>query len=225
MARKGGVERREQFVQAAQQLFYTKGYENTSVNDIISAVGVSKGAFYHHFDSKEAVLVAVVSALATRTKAIIQPILDDSQLSAIQKFNQMTRTVGAWKNERREELLAITGMMYSNDNIHLRHRLNSETARIVVPLLSQIFGQGMAEGVFDLGGIKEDDAAELVFTLLRTTGETAIYLLLDPNRPADAATIALSKYNAAQKMIERILDAPVGSLPLIDRKIFASWFV
>lgn len=224
MARTSGAERRTQFIQAAQQLFFTNGYEATSVNDIINAVGVSKGAFYHHFDSKEAILVAVVSAMVTQTTALIQPILDDSQLSAIEKFNQMTHAIGNWKNERRGQMMAITRMMYSNDNLHLRHRLTLESTRITVPVLSQIFEQGAAEGVFDLGGIKGEDVAEYVLTLIRTTGETAVYLLLDPDRPADAATIALDKYAAAQKMVERILDAPPGSLPLIDREIFRSWF-
>ncbi len=224
MARTSGPERRAQFIQAAQQLFYTKGYESTSVNDIITAVGVSKGAFYHHFDSKEAVLVAVVGALVAQTTAIIQPILDDNQLTAIEKFNQMTHIVGNWKNERREQMMAVMSMMYSSDNLHLRNRLNLETTRIAVPVLSHIFEQGVTEGVFDLGGVSGEDAAEYVLTLIRTTGETAIYMLLDPNRPADSAAIALSKYDAAQKMIERILGAPTGSLPLIEREIFASWF-
>ncbi len=40
-------ERRTEFIETAQALFYTKGYERTSVNDIIEAVGVSKGAFYY----------------------------------------------------------------------------------------------------------------------------------------------------------------------------------
>lgn len=217
--------RRDEFIVAAQQLFYTKGYESTSVNDIINAVGVSKGAFYHYFDSKETMMMAVVSAMVAQTRLLTQPILDDEQLTAIEKFNRMTRTIGHWKNERREQIDAVMRVIYSNDNLHLRHRLINENAQVSAPVFARIFEQGVAEGVFDLGGVKEEDAAECVITLLRSTGETAVYLLLDPNRPADAATIALDKYAAAQKMIERILGAPAGSLSIIDQEIFASWFV
>ena len=49
---KKGDARRGELLAAAEKLFYTKGYENTSVQDILDAVGFSKGGFYHHFDSK-----------------------------------------------------------------------------------------------------------------------------------------------------------------------------
>lgn len=224
MARIDGAERRTQFIVAAQQLFYTKGYESTSVNDIINAVGVSKGAFYHHFDSKESMLVAVVASLVEQTTSIMQPILDNDQLTAIEKFNQITRSVGNWKSERRDQMMHVLRMMYSNDNLHLRHRLDAETTKIAVPVLSSIFEQGIAEGVFNLGGIPEADAAEYVLTLLRVTGETVIYMMLAPDQPANAAAIASSKYEAAQMMIERILSAPTGSLPIMDREALGQWF-
>ena len=56
---KKGDARRGELLAAAEKLFYTKGYENTSVQDILDAVGFSKGGFYHHFDSKLAVLEAI----------------------------------------------------------------------------------------------------------------------------------------------------------------------
>lgn len=225
MARTDGAERRAQFIGAAQQLFYTKGYESTSVNDIINAIGVSKGAFYHHFDSKESMLVAVVASLVEQTTAIMEPILDNHQLTAIEKFKQITRSVGDWKSERRDEMMNVMRMMYSNENLHLRHRLNAETGRIAVPVLSRIFEQGINEGVFNLDGIHGEDAAEYVLTLLRTTGEAVIYMMLDPNQPEDAAAIAISKYENAQIMIERILDAPAGSLTIMDYDALAQWFI
>ena len=43
----------------ALELFYKKGYENTTIKDIIEEIGVSKGAFYHYFESKEDVIVAI----------------------------------------------------------------------------------------------------------------------------------------------------------------------
>ncbi|MCK4578956.1 MAG: TetR/AcrR family transcriptional regulator, partial [Candidatus Marinimicrobia bacterium] len=45
-------ERKTEFLDAARELFYSLGYEQTSVNTIIEKVGVSKGTFYHYFKSK-----------------------------------------------------------------------------------------------------------------------------------------------------------------------------
>ncbi len=66
---KAADERRSEFIAAAQNLFYSKGYESTSVNDLISVVGVSKGAFYHYFDSKQAVLEALVDDMQSQYQA------------------------------------------------------------------------------------------------------------------------------------------------------------
>ena len=62
---KKGDARRGELLAASEKLFYTKGYENTSVQDILDAVGFSKGGFYHHFDSKLAVLEAICQQYPT----------------------------------------------------------------------------------------------------------------------------------------------------------------
>ncbi len=62
-------ERRSELVAAAQQLFYTKGYERTSVSDIVKAVGVAQGTFYYYFGSKQAILGALVTELTAQHQA------------------------------------------------------------------------------------------------------------------------------------------------------------
>ena len=49
-------ERYAEFLDVAQQLFFSQGYERTTVQEIIDTVGVAKGTFYHYFDSKQAIL-------------------------------------------------------------------------------------------------------------------------------------------------------------------------
>ena len=51
--------RREELIDCAQRLFLAQGYEKTTINEVIAATGLSKGAFYHHFRSKEDLLAAV----------------------------------------------------------------------------------------------------------------------------------------------------------------------
>ena len=101
------VDRRTELIAIAQQLFYTKGYENTSVNDIIKAAGASKGGFYHHFDSKQGVMMSVVEGLVEQSEKMIQPILANHEIGALEKFKQITSTVNDWKLEQRDQMLAI----------------------------------------------------------------------------------------------------------------------
>ena len=53
-------ERKNEIIETAAALFEQKGYEHCSVNDILNAIGIAKGTFYHYFKSKEEVLDAVV---------------------------------------------------------------------------------------------------------------------------------------------------------------------
>jgi AcrR family transcriptional regulator len=61
------AERRKETIgaidRAAQQLFETRGFSNTTVDDIVAQAGVAKGAFYHHYESKEAVFTKVLERL------------------------------------------------------------------------------------------------------------------------------------------------------------------
>jgi AcrR family transcriptional regulator len=51
-------------LETARELFFVKGYQNTSVNDIIEKTGSSKGAFYHHFKSKDELLDTISESIA-----------------------------------------------------------------------------------------------------------------------------------------------------------------
>tara|TARA_R110002167_G_scaffold206691_13_gene410777 strand:+ start:202 stop:819 length:618 start_codon:yes stop_codon:yes gene_type:complete len=57
-------------------LFYSQGYYNTSVDDILKELSLSKGAFYYHFDSKEDFMVQIIDSLLVRKvySILIEPI-------------------------------------------------------------------------------------------------------------------------------------------------------
>lgn len=61
---------------AGLELFYANGYYNTSIDDILKTLGMSKGAFYYHFQSKEAFFVSIVQQLVFRKvySMLIEPV-------------------------------------------------------------------------------------------------------------------------------------------------------
>jgi TetR/AcrR family transcriptional repressor of nem operon len=65
------MQTREHILQAADQLFYERGFENTSFANIADAVGISRGNFYHHFKSKDEILEAVIALRTERTQAML----------------------------------------------------------------------------------------------------------------------------------------------------------
>jgi TetR/AcrR family transcriptional regulator, transcriptional repressor for nem operon len=62
---------RAQIVEAANRLFYRQGYEHTSFSDIASVVRISRGNFYHHFQSKDEILDAVIAARLADTRTML----------------------------------------------------------------------------------------------------------------------------------------------------------
>lgn len=63
---------REQIVDAANRLFYERGFAQTSFADIAAAVGISRGNFYHHFKTKDEMLEAVIEARLTSTREMLR---------------------------------------------------------------------------------------------------------------------------------------------------------
>ena len=62
---------RDSIVQAADALFYERGFEHTSFADIADAVRISRGNFYYHFKTKDEILTAVIAARMERTRAML----------------------------------------------------------------------------------------------------------------------------------------------------------
>lgn len=71
----------------AFRLFMEKGYEHTSIQDIIDQLGgLSKGAIYHHFKSKEDILAAVIEQMTAESNQMLASIRDRSDLNGREKL-------------------------------------------------------------------------------------------------------------------------------------------
>src|SRR5579884_2374745 len=91
------TERRNEILDVAQRFVMTKGYEQMTIQDILDALQISKGAFYHHFDSKQALLEALVERMGEEALKILRPIVHDPQLPALDKFQRYLDTLNRWK--------------------------------------------------------------------------------------------------------------------------------
>jgi AcrR family transcriptional regulator len=215
-------ERRSELIACAQKLFYSRGYESTSVRDIVDEVGVAKGTFYYYFDSKTAVLEAVVDELIAQAQAILQEIVADETLAAIPKWIQAFQVVGNWKIERKDEMIALLRLLQKDENVLLQYKMWMQATQVLSPELAKIIAQGVEEGVFETESIQ--DAVEIALAIARGVRDTIYDTLLNPNRYDDPAALAWRKITAVQTAIERVLGAPPGSLPIIDEQSLAAWF-
>lgn len=215
-------ERRSDLVACAQKLFYTKGYESTSVRDIVDEAGVAKGTFYYYFDSKQAILEATVDELAAYAVILMRNIVDDETLNATEKWVLALRGVGNWKTERKSEMIALVQMMSAPENMLLQYEIRSKMLQTVAPELTRIVEQGVEEGTFDTAYVA--DAAEITLAIWLSLSDTITDTLLYPERFDDPAGLARRKVASVQTAIERVLGAAPDSLPMMDAETLDIWF-
>jgi AcrR family transcriptional regulator len=215
-------ERYQEFVDVAQRLFYEHGYEQVSVRQIIDAVGVAKGTFYHYFDAKSDLLDALVNRSLGEALAILQPLVDDPTLDAITKFDEIFARLGSWKIASKDFYLSLMKVLYRDENLLLRTKMQRANMASLIPLLAQVIEEGVAEGLFAADSPTE--AAEIVLNLGIALSESVIYTLLATEERSALLEPVMAKIHAYERSIERILRAPEGSLVLIDRRTLAQWF-
>lgn len=77
----------------AFHLFMEKGYEHTSIQEIIDNLGgLSKGAIYHHFKSKEEILAAVTDRMTSESNQILEVIRDRTDLTGKEKLKLIIKS-------------------------------------------------------------------------------------------------------------------------------------
>jgi len=216
-------ERRRELIACAQKLFYSKGYESTSVRDIVNEVGVAKGTFYYYFDSKQAILEALVDELVAQMIVLLHEIMADETLTAIPKWIRAFQVINKWKIEHKAELIEISRLMHKDENVLLQHKMRRQAIQMVAPEFSKIISQGVKEGVFDTAFV--EDSAQIVLAIMETLSETLTDMVRHPDKYGNPLALAQRKLVAVQTAIERVLGAQEGSLPLIDMQMLDAWFV
>ena len=219
---KAADERRSELITCAHKLFYSKGYEGTSVSDIVNEDGVAKGTFYYYFESKQAILEALVEDLTAQSLELYRAIVTNGALNAIQKWTRAAQVIGDWKVERRSELLALLRVMQADENVLLQHKLRARAAQVTAPELAKIIVQGITEGVFEAE--YPEETAEIVYAISTAFSDTITDILLNPDDYDEPEALLQRKTAAVQTAIERVLGAARGSLPLIDGQTLAAWF-
>ena len=216
-------ERRGELINAAKTLFFTKGYEKTSITDIVNAVGVAKGLFYYYFESKQAILEAFVEETTQQALTVMRAVINAPDLTALEKWSQALDTTNSWKLARKDEMLAIVKIMTDSNNVRLQHRMIQRNFELLTPEFARIIEQGVQEGVFTAAYAV--DSAEIILSIFNSSRDIVFDIMANPEKYADGAAIIHRKLSAIQAAIERVLGATPGSLPtiLVDEAIVAEW--
>lgn len=214
--------RRDEILDAAERRIRTSGYEAMGIQDLQDDLGVSRGAIYHYFDGKEAILGAVIERMTEAAMAVVSPIGDDPDLAAVDKLHAVFATGGAWKAQRSDLLMALLRSWYSPANDLVRFRAQAASFRAFRPLMGRIVRQGVIEGA--MNPTNPDHAATLIAGLFTGSADVIFDLLrarLDDEIPFEEVQRFMRAYDEA---LERILGLPQDSFRIIDDASLHTWF-
>jgi AcrR family transcriptional regulator len=214
--------RRSEILDVSQRLFYQQGYEQTSVQDIITEIGIAKGTFYHYYGSKLELLDAIITRMTTRTVQTLHPLINDTSLSALEKFNQYFARAESWKADNKAFFLNILRAWFNDDNAIFRYKFQEMTTPDIIAILTTIIEQGIAEGTFTVHHPAE--TAEIVLGIGRTFSEAISKLLLESIEGTSPLPEVENKVAAAQCAVERVLGAQPGSITIFDLERTRHWF-
>lgn len=215
--------KRKEILDTAQRLIYTKGYEQMSIQDILNELKISKGAFYHYFESKQALLEALIEQMRLEAEPIILPIIHNADLPALDKLHRFFDASARWKTARKDYVLSLVSVWYADENALVRRKIEDNLIRWSTPLFVGIIQKGVAEGVFNTP--YPDQIGELVLALLYHIGDAMVEMIFSDREKAIEFAQAERMVCAYNDALERLLGAPTGSIRLMDAALLKEWFV
>lgn len=143
------------------RLFSEKGYDDTSLQDIINETKLSKGAIYHHFNSKEDILKAIFHRLGNENAEIFAKIRDDNRLSGIEKLRKIFQTAVFHSNQ--SVLLTVSPCLLNNPRF-LAMQIEQIYELIAPQFVEPILTEGVKDGSINIENPHEIAEAIMILT-------------------------------------------------------------
>src|SRR5215469_1385891 len=166
------AQRRNAILDTAQRAVITKGYEQMAIADMLNDLQISSGAFYHYFDSKPALLLALVERMGDEIEQVVLPIVHDPVSDALKKLQRFFAALDQWKFAHKRLILAYLPVWYGDENAIVRHKLYQARVKRLTPWLEEIIQQGSREGVFTAP--YPDQTSRMVISLLEDIGYATV---------------------------------------------------
>ena len=188
-----GERRKQELLKIAYQLFIQKGYEETSIDEIIAEAHIAKGTYYYHFPSKEATLEAVIDMMINEEVQKAKAILSDT-IPIPQKLIGIITTLRPQQDES-----AISDVLNQKENIIMHEKIGRRIVDEAVPLLREVVSEGVEQGLFSCDHI--DVRVRMILILSQ-------HLF-------DGGNFAVGDIEVFIDMVEKTLGAQSGTLGFI----------
>lgn len=149
----------QKIIDVSYRLFMQKGYEQTSIQDIVNELGMSKGAIYYHFKNKEEILDKVSDQIYDQTINMSE-LREDATLTGLEKIRKIF--ILSLSNERKMKLDHTFLPLSRNPKLIIAN-LNG-TVYSTAPMLAEFIHQGNQDGSLYVADVK--NTSEVLMILI-----------------------------------------------------------
>jgi len=199
-------ERRNEILDAAEKLFYEKGYDKCTISDILETVGIAKGTFYYYFKSKEEVLDAIVTRINETVIKKANDILNSNELSPDEKLMKTFASMRMPEKVNEDMLENI----HRPENALLHQKTWSQIVVSLAPILEKIVEEGIQKKIWSCKYPLQYMQIILVSSLVLT--DEGIF---DMNEDSQFKIIT-----ALISLLEKMLNMPEGYFISLFEKYF-----
>ncbi len=202
---KEAEERRNEILDVAERLFSTKGFDNTSTNDILNEIGIARGTLYYHFQSKEDILDAMTDRMVRQMFVKAKELASQKDIPVLQRLTIMIKALnvsGDWGDQLMEQI-------HKPQNALMHQKIQEKLLAEMNPLLTGLIEEGIAQGI--CGTDYPAEVAEMTFLYANTVFDDLMEYSEEEKRRKIEAFI----YN-----LERLLKMEQGCMQETIRALF-----
>ncbi|MFC7677579.1 TetR/AcrR family transcriptional regulator [Paenibacillus sp. GCM10028914] len=142
---KEAEERINEILDAADELFFQKGFDGTSTNDILAKVGIARGTLYHHFKSKEDIMDALIDRYKVRMLDAAQEIAANKNIPVVERIIAVVMSLNISGGSSAE----IMEHIHKPQNALMHQKIQKVIISGVTPILAGIIREGIEQGLFN----------------------------------------------------------------------------
>jgi len=208
-----GEEKRQELLAVAERLFCSKGYEATSVQDILDVLHTSKGGFYHYFPSKEAVLNTLCQMRAERAGERAEGLLE-GESNILIRLNTVLHCFMPLRREETPFMNMMLPILERPEGRALGVCYQDALEQVFLPMLDRELTTAYARGL--IFPPAQDPAGIILHLVNRCWLEVSMYLIACVKKgQRHDPTQLLTILNRYRRCIEVLLDAPYGSIEIL----------
>lgn len=211
--RKGDA-RRQAIVDTAERLFYEKGYEFTSVQDVLDAMSMSKGGFYHHFESKVSLLEAICEQRSESGFKLCEASVNACRGNAIDKLNIMFENGFFFGQSSMDFVGLMVRVIYRDGTVQLKDMLQRTNIKLYLPLITRIIFEGLSNKLFYTA--HPESISRLILMLNNCMTDEVAGAINSATEDNGGLTDILDLIDTYRDAIELLLNAPHGSIHMLE---------